>query len=98
VAAYVIVEIDVHDTEAYGPYVEGATTSVALAGGRYLARGGATRSLEGDPPRSRVVVMTFPDLEAAVGWYNSDAYQAVLPIRQAGATSRMFVVEGVPGD
>jgi uncharacterized protein (DUF1330 family) len=98
VPAYVIVEIDVHDTGSYGPYVEGATTSVALAGGRYLARGGATQSLEGDPPSPRVVVMTFPDLEAAVAWYNSDAYQAVLPIRLAAATSRMFVVEGLPTD
>ncbi|HEY2330453.1 MAG TPA: DUF1330 domain-containing protein [Acidimicrobiales bacterium] len=95
--AYVIVEIDVHDTEAYGPYAEGATTSVAASGGRYLARGGRTESLEGDAPRPRVVVLTFPDFDAAVAWYHSDAYQAVAPIRHAAAASRMFVVDGVPG-
>ncbi len=95
-AAYVIVEIEVHDTEAYGPYVEGATASTAEAGGRYLARGGRTQSLEGTPPPSRVVVLTFPDFDTAVGWYNSDAYQAVAPIRQGASTSRMFVVDGLP--
>ncbi len=96
--AYVIVEVDVHDAEAYGPYVEGATTSVAALGGRYLARGGQTASLEGDPPPPRVVVLTFPDFDTAVAWYHSDAYQQVVPIRHRAAESRMFVVDGVPGE
>ncbi len=93
--AYVIVEIDVHDTDAYAPYVAGAGPSVPASGGRYVARGGRTESLEGDPPRSRVVVLEFPDVESATAWYHSDAYQAVAPIRHAAADSRMFVVEGV---
>jgi len=94
-AAYVIVEVDVHDTDAYGPYIEGATASVAASGGRYLVRGGRTRGLEGEPPRSRVVVLGFPDFDAAVAWYESDAYQRVAPIRHGAAVSRMFVVEAL---
>jgi uncharacterized protein (DUF1330 family) len=95
-AAYVIVEIEVHDTEAYGPYLAGASASVAAFGGSYLARGGRTEQLEGEAPRSRVVVLGFPDFDAAVAWYHSDAYQAVAPIRHGAAVSRMFVVEGAP--
>lgn len=92
--AYVIVEIDVHDPDAYGPYVRGASASVAEHGGSYLARGGRTESLEGEPPRSRVVVLGFADFDSAVAWYRSDAYQEVAPIRHGAAVSRMFVVEG----
>jgi uncharacterized protein (DUF1330 family) len=97
VPAYVIVEIDVHDPDAYVDYVAGSTASVEASGGRFLARGGRTEALEGEPPRSRVVVLAFPDLDAAVGWYRSDAYQAVAPIRHGAAVSRMYVVEGVAG-
>jgi uncharacterized protein (DUF1330 family) len=96
VPAYVIVEIDVHDPEAYGPYIQGASASVAAAGGRYLVRGGRTESIEGDAPRSRVVVMEFPDMEAANSWYHSDAYQDVVGIRHGAAVSRIFVAEGIP--
>ncbi len=95
-AAYVVVEVDVHDPEAYVPYVAGASASVAASGGRYLARGGRTQELEGEPPRSRVVVLGFPDFESALAWYHSDGYQSVAPIRHGAAVSRMFVVEGVP--
>jgi uncharacterized protein (DUF1330 family) len=93
--AYVLVEVDVHDPDAYEPYVAGATASVAASGGRYLALWGRTEQLEGDPPRSRVVVLGFPDVDAAVAWYRSDAYQAVAPVRHGAAVSRMFVVEAL---
>ena len=96
--AYVVVEVEVSDPEAYVPYVEGATTSVASSGGRYLARGGRTESLEGDPPRSRVVVLEFPDLEAATAWYHSDAYQAIVALRTRNSDGGAFIVEGVAPD
>ena len=93
-AGYVIAEIDVDDLDAYAPYIEGATASVAATGGRYIVRGGPCHVLEGEAPRSRVVVIEFADVDAALAWYHSDAYQAVAPVRQASARSRVFVVDG----
>jgi uncharacterized protein (DUF1330 family) len=43
----------------------------------------------------RIVILRFDSLEAARSWYNSDGYQAALPLRQAAANSRVFIVEGV---
>jgi uncharacterized protein (DUF1330 family) len=47
-AAYVIVEIDVTDPVEYEEYKKQAGASVANHGGKYIVRGGATETLEGD--------------------------------------------------
>ena len=45
--AYLIAEIDVTDAAAYEPYKKAASESIARHGGKYIARGGKTVSLEG---------------------------------------------------
>jgi hypothetical protein len=42
-AAYVVVDITVTDPETYATYRDLAPATVALYGGRYIARGGAAR-------------------------------------------------------
>ena len=92
--AYVIAEIAVTDPEVYEKYRAAAPASVAAFDGAYRVRGGAVTPVEGEAPTGRVVVLEFPDGEAARAWYESDAYQAVLPFRLASATTRAFIVEG----
>ncbi len=58
-SAYVIVDIDVTDAEAYKEYVRLAPATVSLYGGRYLARGGKTETLEGDWQAKRLVILEF---------------------------------------
>jgi uncharacterized protein (DUF1330 family) len=93
-AAYVIAEVSVTDQENYEQYKPLAGASVVAGGGTYEVRGGAVESLEGEPVTGRIVVLRFDSLEAARSWYNSDDYQAALPLRQAAARSRVFIVEG----
>ena len=92
--AYVIAEVSVTDPEGYEQYKPLAGASVAASGGTYEVRGGAVESLEGEPVSGRIVVLRFESLQAARDWYNSDDYQAALPLRQAAALSRVFIVEG----
>ena len=40
-------------------------------GGKFLARGGKTVTLEGPPAKNRVVVIEFPSLEKAEEFYRS---------------------------
>ncbi len=68
---------------------------IAAHGGRFLVRGGAVEAREGAPPAGRVVVIEFPDMEAARRFYDSPGYQAILPLRQAASQGRLFLVEGV---
>ena len=42
------------------------------------------------------MAVEFPDLEAAYAWYESDGYQAILPLRTENSDSSAIVVEGVP--
>ncbi len=93
-AAYVLVEIDVHDAARYEDYKTAAAPSIAKYGGKYLARGGAAEALEGAPPK-RIVVLEFADAAAARRWFNSPDYQAATAIRRPAATARFIVVEGL---
>ncbi|MET1063429.1 MAG: DUF1330 domain-containing protein, partial [Arthrobacter sp.] len=51
-------------------------------------------TLEGTP-LDGVLVNEFPTVEDALAWYNSPAYQAALPHRQAAADYRVLIVQGV---
>jgi uncharacterized protein (DUF1330 family) len=93
-AAYVIVEVSITDEDRYEEYKPLAAASIAAHGGSYKARGGATESLEGDAVAGRVVVLEFPDLARARGWYHSEEYGEALRLRQGAARSRMFIVDG----
>jgi uncharacterized protein (DUF1330 family) len=94
-AAYVIANVVVQDTEGYQEYTHGTPGSVAAFGGRFIVRGGATEVLEGDWEPSRLVVIEFEDLEHARRWYQSEDYQALKRIREATASSNLVLVEGV---
>ena len=48
-------------------------------------------------PPGRIVILEFPDRAAALAWRSSPAYQAILPIRDATSTSRVYVVDGYGG-
>lgn len=92
-AAYIVAEIDVTDTAAYEPYKKMAGESIQRHGGRFLARGGRVIALEGEKPK-RVVVLEFPNVEAAEKFYHSADYQAAAKIRQKASKGRLFIVEG----
>lgn len=67
---------------------------VPAHGGRFLVRGGAHEVLEGVWNPTRLVIMEFPDREAARGWYDSPEYVALREQRQAVAETDMVMVEG----
>lgn len=94
-SAYVIVEVDVTDPEQYARYRESVPASLDANGGRFLARGGETATLEGDWQPKRIVVMEFDDLEAARRWYDSPEYRESRDIRAGAANMRMIAVAGV---
>jgi uncharacterized protein (DUF1330 family) len=51
-------------------------------------------AVEGEAPK-RIVVIAFDSAEKARGWYDSPAYEAIRPIRQSAAKSRIFIAEGL---
>lgn len=94
--AYVVVEIDIHDPQRYARYRELAPPSIALYGGRYVVRGGATEALEGDWSPPRFVILEFPDADRARAWWSSPEYAEAKKLRQTVSTTRMLLAEGLP--
>ena len=94
-AAYIVVEVDVHDTERYENYKTMVPPSLEAYGGRFLVRGGKVETLEGDWAPQRFVMVQFPSLEQAKAWWASEGYADAKALRQATATTQMIVVEGV---
>ena len=94
-SAYVILDIDVTNLEGYKEYVRLAPAAVTHYGGRYLARGGATETLEGDWHAKRLVILEFPNRESAKAWLNSPEYAPARKLRHQYAKSNMVFVEGI---
>ena len=94
-AAYVIAHLEITDPEPFGQYREQVPALIEKHGGRYLIRGGEAETLEGDWPVPRLVVIEFESGEAAKRFYNSPEYQAILPLRLAGAKGDLAIVQGV---
>ncbi len=96
---YVIAEVEVTDPATMQKYVEKIPESLAPFNHHYVVRGDKIQALEGEAPKGGIVIIAFDSAEKAREWYDSPAYEAIKPIRQSAAKSRIFIVEGiVPGD
>jgi uncharacterized protein (DUF1330 family) len=93
--AYVIVDITVTDPVGYEEYKKLAPPAVAAYGGKYLARGGRTETLEGDWAPTRLVILEFESVGRAKHWLESPEYGPARQLRHRMATGSMIVVEGV---
>ena len=94
-SAYIVVEVDVRDRERYEDYKRLVPPTLAEYGGRFVVRGGAAETLEGDWSPGRIVIVEFPSAEQARAWWGSAEYAPAKALRQATAHTRMILVEGV---
>jgi uncharacterized protein (DUF1330 family) len=95
--AYVINEIVVTEPERFLTYSGQVPAILAQYGGAYVVRGGAPERVDGPEPPERLVVLRFPSRDAAKAWRTSPEYLAILPIREATSTSRVYIVDGYEG-
>ena len=93
--AYVVVNIRVKDPDLYAEYARGAPGTVERFGGRYLARGGAVDVREGSWSPERLVILEFPDVDAARAWYGSDEYAELRAVRERASQGELVITEGL---
>lgn len=94
-SAYLIANIAVTDPAAFEQYRALVPAVIARFGGRYLVRGGAVEVKEGNPGLNRVVVLEFPDMDAARAFYHSADYAPLIAMRLASTTGSVALVEGM---
>ncbi len=92
---YVIAEAEITDPAALQDYGKKIAETLAPFNHHYIVSTSRIQALEGDPPKSRVVIIEFESMQKAREWYDSPAYAAIRPIRQNAAKSRVFIVEGL---
>jgi uncharacterized protein (DUF1330 family) len=96
VPAYVIADVrDAWDADALQEYRRRNTGTVTAQGGRFVVRGGEHAVLEGDWDTRRLVVIEFPDSDAARAWWESEAYAPLKELRRSASTTNILLVEGV---
>lgn len=94
-SAYIIVDVTITDPESYEEYKTYTPASIAAFGGKFVARGGRSETLEGEWQPGRIVILEFPTVENAKAWWNSDMYAPAKAIRYQAAKSKMIVVQGI---
>ena len=93
-AAYIVVQVDIHDPRRYEDYKKMVPASLEAFGGRFLVRGGKVDTLEGEWAPRRFVIVEFPDAERARAWWASEGYAPAKALRQATSTTQMILVDG----
>lgn len=90
-----IAHVDVKDPERYKLYVEGAAPAFAEYGAKFIARGGASETVDGEAIGERHVVIEFRDMETARACFFSETYQKAREHRIAASSGRVILVEGM---
>ena len=75
-------------------YLQGIDETLAPFSGRYIVHGGPYVPLEGRWSGD-LIVIEFPDMDRARGWYHSDAYGAIRQLRINNTEGDVLLVDGV---
>jgi uncharacterized protein (DUF1330 family) len=93
---YWLAQVDVTNPDGYKDYLAANQSAFRTYGGRFVIRAGRHEVVEG-ASRSRLVVIEFPDYDAALACYRSPEYQHAISLRKAHSTVDVVVVEGYDG-
>jgi uncharacterized protein (DUF1330 family) len=91
--AFVIAAETIQDESTFSEYRKAVPATLDAFGGKFIVRGGNLKSLEGDWPHPRLVIVEFPSREAAEGWYRSPEYQKIIGLRLSSSIGNLIIVE-----
>ena len=94
-SVWAVFEVDVRDpdNEAYAAYRAAVPALVERFGGRYLARAGTGRALEGAPTTARWHVIEFPSADAADALWACPEYVELKALRADAVSVRAVLIE-----
>ena len=91
-SGYVLANVNWASKDARQAYLELLGPSLDAHGGTVITRSEDVRVLEGDwRPDGVLVLISFPTVEAAMAWYDSEEYRSALELRQRSASSRLLI-------
>lgn len=90
--AYVSATVTVKNPEKLQTYVSQVGAVMAAHGGKPVLRGTKNKDLAGHAGFQVMALFEFPDEAAAEAWYASDAYQALIPVRDEAADMTITIL------
>jgi uncharacterized protein (DUF1330 family) len=92
--AYVIADIKVSDDKWVPAYAASVHDLVHKHGGKYLARSGNVKTLEGKPlDTTLIALIAFPSAGAAEAFFTDPKYGPFIVARQGGSDSRFQLID-----
>ncbi|TDU31732.1 uncharacterized protein (DUF1330 family) [Panacagrimonas perspica] len=92
-AAYFIGFAKVQDAGKAQEYSAKAGPTIGPAGGSVVGRGKLAEVLAGAVDAHSCLIVKFASVDAAKAWYNSPAYQALIPLRDEAIHSTFVLIE-----
>lgn len=80
-SAYLIGHITIKNLDKWAEYRRQVPATLEPWGAQLVFRGQRAAVLVGEHHHTDTVVIQFPDQDAVQGWYSSEAYQAIIPLR-----------------
>jgi len=95
-SAYLVVHLTAKDMGKLKDYAGQAYALIQAAGGERVVRAKVTEVLVGDHDHKVCAIFRFADGDTLRTWYHSDAYQALIPLRDEAADITFIVLEEPP--
>ena len=93
---YAIAQGRIEDRAMLDRYVEQVVPLIGKYGGRVLGFDESPEQVEGQVEHPRTVILEFESKEAFRKWYDSDEYQAIIPLRTESTPGTLIMVRGLP--
>ncbi|MCR9195574.1 MAG: DUF1330 domain-containing protein [Hyphomonas sp.] len=94
-SAFFIATVTIKDGDKFQDYASKFGATAAAHGGKPLLRGKVGKALAGSASHEIAAVVVFPDMAALESWHASDAYQAIIPLRNQAADMTIIAYEAV---
>lgn len=91
---YVHATVTVKNPEKLQVYLSKLPATLAPFGGKPVCRGKAVKALHGSADFHIMATFEFADQDKAEAWYNSAAYQALVPNRDKAIDGQIVIVQG----
>lgn len=91
---YLLAEFSIEDAAEFEKYRSEVASVSAGFGGRYVVRRSEPEVLDGEWTPRRLVVIEFDSPEQVRAFYDSPAYQAILPYRLRSTRGHVLLLTG----
>jgi uncharacterized protein (DUF1330 family) len=93
--AYLIAHVQVSDPDGWKQYIAALPGTQAPYHVKTLARAPAVAMDASTPPAGSTVILAFNSMDDLKAWWNSPAYQAIIPLREKSAKTIVYALPGM---